>query len=247
MTEAIQMKCRYIALLAILAAVIIALPAAAAEKQRIGARLVLFPTAPATFTANQPFHIAHGWLITPDLAGQNAVGKYDFALEVDGQLVEPDFVERESTDGQLRRSWVNNFPAGLPAGTHVFTATWSGPCQGPVDSGLHTGTCAKPTEVVVLAPLWQAVDFMPLRWDPVRTRLRSPGESNPSPDSYGSPPSGATGAAAASARPGDVRPAASIFGARRQQGGVERPWVLELDRWANRFRPGDPHALLGWT
>jgi hypothetical protein len=198
MTEAIPMKCRYIALLAVLATAVIALPAAAAEKERIGARLALFPAAPATFAANQPFHIAHGWLVTPDSAGQNAIGKYDFVLEVDGRSIDPDFVERVSTDGQLRRSWVFNFPAGLPAGTHTFAAAWSGPCQGLVDSGLHTGTCANPTELVVAgAPLWQAVEFTPsgpappvvgsrpFTWDPVRDWLRAPAESNPSPDSYG--------------------------------------------------------------
>ncbi len=147
-------------LVALAAAWVLALPAAAAKKERMGERLFLFPSAPATFAANQPFHIAHGWILVPDWSDHDAVGKRYFTLEIDGRPVEPSFVERSSNGETLARSWVYNFPAGLPAGTYTFTATWSGACRSLAESGLYSGTCSKPNAVVVaIAPLTRTIQF----------------------------------------------------------------------------------------
>jgi hypothetical protein len=159
----ITLKRWHLALLALVATAVVALPAGAGQKERIGERINLVAGTPATFPANQPFHIAHGWLQIPDRSDYNAVGKTDFTLEVDGPLVDADFIERASEDERLRRTWVHNFPEGLPAGTHTFTARWLGTCQSLVDSNVYFGTCTKPTERVATAasPLTRTIEFTP--------------------------------------------------------------------------------------
>jgi hypothetical protein len=142
---------------------IVALPAAAEPQERIGERIDLrFPHA--SFPADEPFHVVHGWGLTPDSSGHNAIGLWKFRLEVDGQRVEPDFVERAVDQSQnlLDRFWVFNFPQGLSAGVHSLTGYWIGPCQALVDNGFDVGEpCLQPNEQrIAIGPLTRSVAFM---------------------------------------------------------------------------------------
>jgi hypothetical protein len=140
-----------------------AVPAAADPNEPLGERINVLLGAPTTYPANQPFHVAHGWTLGSDDGDHDAIGKFSFTLDVDGQPVEADFVERSvRDDGLLARSWVFNFPAGLPAGIHALTGRWWGPCQGVVDAGYTPlgGPCTKPTEPrVATGPLTHFVTF----------------------------------------------------------------------------------------
>ncbi len=133
----------------VVALVVLAVPAAAKEKAPVGTRINILGQTPTTFAADTPFHIRHGWLLNSDLP---AVGKFGFALEVDGSLREEDFIERTVIDPGppeiFTKLWVHNFPGGLPAGTHTFIGNWFGPCQPLVDAGFATGPCATPNAVV---------------------------------------------------------------------------------------------------
>lgn len=161
------MKRLFVVLVPVVAAAVLALPAAAGQES--GSRLVLFPTAPATFTADEPFYVMHGWgFIPPGVEGTApwlapAEGKLDFTLTVDGQVVEPDFLKVwRGEDEILWRMPVYNFPTGLPAGVHTFTGTWLGPCESMVSSGFYSGLCTNLTEVVVaVAPLARTIEFTP--------------------------------------------------------------------------------------
>ena len=162
------MKRSLVVLVAVVATAVLALPAAAGQEET-GPRLVLFPAAPATFAADEPFHVMHGWgFIPPGVEGTapwlaSAVGKLDFTLAVDGRVVEPSSLEVwRGEDEILWRMPVYSFPAGLPAGTHTFTGTWLGPCESMVRGGFYSGSCANPAEVVVaIAPLARTVEFTP--------------------------------------------------------------------------------------
>jgi hypothetical protein len=143
-------------------ALLVGVPSApAGTHERVGSRINVFLGSPTEFLAGEPFHVAQGWLLTPDSTDYDALGKYSFTLEVDGQPVGVDFVERSSDDGNMSRFWVFNFPAGLPAGTHTFVGRWWGPCQPLVDVGYDVGApCTNPTEVRLIGNgLTLRVDF----------------------------------------------------------------------------------------
>lgn len=134
-------------------------PAYAKAKERVGDRISLSDAFPdpvtIAFPAGDPFHIAHGWAnLSTD---SDAVGKFDFELEVDGASRKKDFVERtvvgEDPD-LLTRIWVFNFPEGM-AGTHTFTGHWSAPCYA------FGGPCDHPNEKVEVFMLELTVDFTP--------------------------------------------------------------------------------------
>jgi hypothetical protein len=138
-------------------------PASAAQKVRVGAGISLF-TGPTTFAAGSPFHIAHGWLTNSSL---DAIGIYDFELEVDNVVRVEDFIERSAISGDpdlLARIWVYNFPNGM-TGTHTFRGHWYGPCQNLVNDGFYSGTCSNPTARVeanvILLPQTLTVTFGP--------------------------------------------------------------------------------------
>lgn len=151
-----------------LAVLVAAVPAAATQRERTGARINIF-TGPSTFAAGAPFHIAHGWFIQPDFSDHDAVGKWSFALDVDGVRREVSFVERVSLTSDetgfpfdiLSRFWVHNFPDGMPAGTNTFTGHWYGPCQSALESGFPVGPCEKVNEVVEANRLSRTVTFTP--------------------------------------------------------------------------------------
>ena len=132
---------------------------AASNKVRMGDRLNVF--VPATeFPAGITFHIAHGWINPSNVMG---IGLFKFSLEVDGNPVEKDFIERSATSGDpdlLTWIWVYNFPEGM-TGIHIFTGHWTGPCQGLVDLGVIEGPCVKPNEIMESNTRTSTVTFIP--------------------------------------------------------------------------------------
>lgn len=111
------------------------------------------------FQADTPFHIYQGW--TADI--DKWMHYYAFELEVDGIIVEPDFIvrsiEKEDTNFWLIM-YAYNFPDGMPAGEHVFTGHWYGACQKLIDQGLYFGSCAYPTEIVEAMELVIPIQFI---------------------------------------------------------------------------------------
>jgi hypothetical protein len=139
-------------ILLVLILFVIATPVAAKVKVLVGERVylgVLGGGSPTTeFSADEPFHILHGWRLAP---GTKWINLYNFELDLDGVRVEEDFILRWSETGDLiylNTGWVYNFPDGMPAGEYVFTGHWYGPCQPLVDNGDYAGPCAQPNEVV---------------------------------------------------------------------------------------------------
>jgi hypothetical protein len=134
----------WIVLLALLMAVV----PVAAKHARTGDQINILFDPPATYPAGEAFHLAHGWILTK---AEKPFGAYTFQLELDGVVVESDFVERSTTGGpggpSFYRLWVFNFPAGL-SGTHTFTGHWMARCQVLVDQGVITGPCADPNAFV---------------------------------------------------------------------------------------------------
>lgn len=137
------------------------IPAAAKTKERVGEPFRLLAGIPTIFPEGEPFHIAHGWVQIP--SDSDAVGKWDFELEVDSVPRREDFVQRTVVSGDpdlLNRVWVSNFPEGM-MGTHTFTGHWLGPCQELVDGGVIPGPCEKPNEKVEALTRSLTVTFTP--------------------------------------------------------------------------------------
>jgi len=119
---------------------------AAAERVRVGDRISLFGNIEIP-DAGQPFYIAHGWWNPTNISG---MGLFKFSLDVDGNPVYEDFIERYAISGDpddLVWFWVFNFPEGM-TGSHSFTGHWTGPCQGLVDMGVIQGPCEKTNEIL---------------------------------------------------------------------------------------------------
>jgi len=141
------------------------LTAASQTHERVGQRIGLLGAPPATFPANEPFHIAHGWVpIVPKDGPPIAVGLYDFDLEVDGVFRPHDFVDRfdfdeSNPEPEFVWLWVHNFPEGM-TGTHTFTGHWFSPCQEAVDRGDYPGPCAHPNDVVEVLTATAEVTFV---------------------------------------------------------------------------------------
>lgn len=158
---------RRVAFVALVVLALAVVPAAAAGgKERVGSRINLFDGAFQVFPAGQPFHVAHGWSLQPDVTDYDALGKWGFSLNVDGVDRSYDFVDKFHQEiapwGILQsRFWVHNFPDGL-TGTHRLTGQWFGPCQGVVDAGYPVGPCEKPTTSTNIAPLTATVAFVPM-------------------------------------------------------------------------------------
>jgi hypothetical protein len=122
-------------------------PAPAADQEPVGPRINVLLGTPASYPAGEPFHIEHGWGITPDDPPAVA-GVYSFSLDVDGVPRPADLVIRTTTSTPtsgfdvpiLNRGWVFNFPDGM-TGTHTFTGHWFVPCR-------YSGstTCATPND-----------------------------------------------------------------------------------------------------
>lgn len=101
---------------------------AASPQQPVGDRIDLLGGNLTTFPAGKPFHISHGHRLASDT---DAIGVYEFELEVDGAYVEADYVDTSDMSGTpdtIEKTWVFNFPNGM-TGTHTFVGHWLGPCQ----------------------------------------------------------------------------------------------------------------------
>lgn len=161
------MRRSLVSVVALTALLIFTIPAAAVPEARTGQRINVLLGTPTTFPANQPFHVAHGWISSLPREHEDshfqAIGKFAFRLEVDGQTVEPDFVDRWVSEDILHRQWVHNFPNGLSAGTHTFSGYFTGPCEGLVSVGYNPGPCPKQNEVILAggAPVTLTVEFTP--------------------------------------------------------------------------------------
>ena len=118
---------RFLFLVACVGAVLVlAIPATAHNTQPTGPRIGLF-VPPATFPANTPFHVEHGFscaLGDGGCLGSQISSHSNFKLYVDSVL-QPATVERTRFDGGLSKLYLTNFAAGLPAGTHTFVGVWS--------------------------------------------------------------------------------------------------------------------------
>jgi hypothetical protein len=78
--------------------------------------------------AGAPFHYLLGWELPP---GTDAVGKFSWALDVDGTPRAADFTFHGPSSvyaNGVARAWYFNFPGGMNAGTHTFTAHGFTPC-----------------------------------------------------------------------------------------------------------------------
>lgn len=147
----------------------LATPVFAGGPVRIGEQLRVQPVV-IDFPANQPFHIAHGWLsgtpgvekCVPDPSTTpNPIGLAEFRLEVDGVYVDESFVDREAQPcgGPAIHSWawVFNFPEGM-SGTHTFTGHWIVACREAIENG-YEGVCETPNAMVELITRTLTVNF----------------------------------------------------------------------------------------
>jgi hypothetical protein len=142
-------------MLVLVAVLVLVVPTAVADRpQPIGEQIRLYgpPPPPETFTADTPFHIAHGWANDPTWGVP--IGRFDFQLEVDDVYWDEDFfiTERvfDEKDGvwKIRRLWVYNFPEGMPEGEVKFKGHWLAPCEAAQEYHGYTGDCDKRNEIV---------------------------------------------------------------------------------------------------
>ena len=127
---------------------------AARELPTVGDRIIL-PYGDQSFTAGEPFHIMHGWMVGP--GELQAIGVFDFSLEIDGAVVDglryviPDRTEDPGNVGRIF-----NFPEGM-SGVHTFTGRWYMPCQyvyPEID-------CPEPNKQVEVMALSAIITFTP--------------------------------------------------------------------------------------
>src|SRR4051794_4784226 len=86
-------------LLAAAALVVLAAPAGAGARERIGDRINVLLGTPTSYPANTPFHVARGWIrFDPGATPPEAVGKWFVTLDLDGEPVDTSFVERFVAD-----------------------------------------------------------------------------------------------------------------------------------------------------
>ena len=106
------------------------MPASADGRELTGERIYIFNDNEITFSAGTPFHIRHGFILSPDVSVP--IGVYSFKLKVDGVRYPSTFllVTVETGDGPASqtRLWAFNFPAGM-SGDHTFNGFWYSPCQ----------------------------------------------------------------------------------------------------------------------
>jgi hypothetical protein len=119
----------------VVAAVLASTATAAVADQPTLQRLNLFPTltTPATFPADTPFFVRHGFVCLPEERPACLDPSTEFRLYVDGQQMHSRLdlelnVEcvtggTTSNDCSSRRN-VTNFRFGLPAGRHEFHGEW---------------------------------------------------------------------------------------------------------------------------
>ena len=124
---------------------ILAAPVLADPHGVVGDRINILAGTPLEYPAGERFHIYHASGTDTSLV---AAGHMGFALQVDGNYVEPDFDYHFSTsarDGNPTTVFSGstfNFPEGLPAGSHTFSGHWYTSCK---NAG---GTCDKTMDPV---------------------------------------------------------------------------------------------------
>jgi hypothetical protein len=155
------MKKLGVTFLTVLALAFGALPGVATARQitTVGPAFNIFTGHPTTFVAGAPFHYLLGWELPP---GTDAVGKFSWSLDVDGTPRAADFTFHGPSSvyaNGVARAWDFNFPGGMNAGTHTFTAHGFTPCYIAVSSFGYTGTCSTPNEVVEAVTLSMSVTF----------------------------------------------------------------------------------------
>lgn len=143
------MKKIFALLIVFVVALLIAIPALAREQEPTGDRINLFDP-PATYPANTPFHIRHGfgWGYELPSPPADSPGQWRFELEVDGVYIQPtftDFVTNvDPVTGTVSggRTYYFNFPKGM-TGRHTFEGHWIVPCSVALDDG-SVSECANP-------------------------------------------------------------------------------------------------------
>lgn len=132
---------------------------ASANQEPVGVRIG-FWAPPGEFAAGAPFNIRHGWVQTSD---DEAIGIFDFRLEIDGVVLREDFKMFSAESGSpdtLTRMWVYNFPDGM-TGSHTFTGHWYASCQYAVDNLEYPGPCATPNDKVETRTRTMTINFVP--------------------------------------------------------------------------------------
>lgn len=147
--------------LAALSFLLLAIPAAATHRERVGPQINVLLGTPTTFPAGAPFSISHGWGAGPP----EQLGILSFRLDVDGVPREEDFVSRVALPlppgpPDLLWIWVHNFPDGM-TGTHTFTGHWIAPCEAAVEFHGFPGPCRTPNEPVEAITRSLTVTFTP--------------------------------------------------------------------------------------
>jgi hypothetical protein len=150
----------FLSIILIAALLVLAVPSAAsAHNEPVGERISLY-YASNEITQGTPFYISHGWIQNSD---DEAIGVFDFELEIDGVLRGEDYkmfsAESGNPDTLLRR-WVYNFTEGM-TGEHTFSGHWYAPCQYAVDWLGYPGPCLTPNEKVETATRTSIVTFVP--------------------------------------------------------------------------------------
>lgn len=150
----------FVTILMLVALLATVTPVAADARGPVGDRINLFLGPSQEFPAGEPFYIQHGW-IQPST--DDAIGVFDFKLDVDGVFVQEDFKKFSAVSGDpdmLYRLWLYNFPQGM-TGTHAFTGHWLAPCQYAVDELGYAGPCATPNAKVETGARTVIVTFVP--------------------------------------------------------------------------------------
>jgi len=151
----------FVSVFLIIAILIMAIPSAASARSELaGDRIGVFYDGSTEFPEGIPFHIWHGWVQTSD---GDAIGIFDFALEIDGTIKGEDFKMFSADAGNpdtLWRLWAYNFTDGM-YGVHTFTGHWYAPCQYAVDWLNYPGPCATPNQKVETSTRTLVVNFVP--------------------------------------------------------------------------------------
>ena len=119
-------------------------PVAAANQppQPVGDQINLLD-GDQTYPADTAFFIAHYFVLGTGVVPN--LGRFDFKLEIDGQLVNEDFVHHAVMTGDVNTliiAWLFNFPDGMQ-GEHTFEGHWIVPCAFALQEGLTTA-CSNP-------------------------------------------------------------------------------------------------------
>lgn len=140
------MKRRSILGSSLLLLLVAAAPAAAAGRSPVGENLSLFP-GDQSWPASTAFHVRGGFALEGG-NGQQANGKYEYRLEMDGADVAPTLRVTEQIGGSLAKRWYMEFAGGL-TGVHTFVGHYYAPCG--TNEFVPCGSLRPNTPVEILA------------------------------------------------------------------------------------------------